>query len=64
MAKRRTAGIALSADQNWRVESDLRTLMDAEEIENDPKRYAAACALAKKKMLDMATIASESEGDK
>lgn len=61
MAKRRAAGIALGPDQNWQAESDLRTLMDAEAIEKDTKRYAAACALAKKKMLDMAAIASDQE---
>lgn len=44
---------------DWRVESDLNTLIEAERIEKDPKRLAKAQALAKQKMLETATIAAE-----
>lgn len=63
MAKKST-GIAMSrAPDDWQVENDLRTMMDAEAIENDPKRLKAVQALAKKKMLDMAGLAKESKDD-
>lgn len=52
--------IATGMDAEWQAEDDLRTLCRAEEIEKDPKRMAAAAALAKKKMLEMASIATES----
>lgn len=44
---------------DWRVESDLNTLIEAERIEKDPKRLAKVQALAKQKMLETATIAAE-----
>lgn len=44
---------------DWRVESDLNTLIEAEKIENDPKRMAKVQALAKQRMLDMAAVATE-----
>lgn len=42
------------ADQQWKVEQDLRTLADAIEINKDPKRLAAAKSLAKEKSAEMA----------
>lgn len=57
--KRTTLGIASSADDDWQTESDLRTLIEAEKIEADPKRLAKAQALAKKRMLEVAKVASE-----
>lgn len=48
---------AVAAVDDWQTEDDLRTLMRAEEIEKDPKRYKAAKELAKKKLLEMASIA-------
>jgi hypothetical protein len=50
-----------STDDDWRTESDLRTLIEAEAVEKDPKRLAKAQALAKKNMLKMAAVASESK---
>jgi hypothetical protein len=35
--------------QKWRAESDMETLMLAEEIRKDPKRLAAAKAAAKER---------------
>lgn len=56
--------IALRAEEDdWQVESDLRTMMDAEKIEKDPKRLAKVKALAQKKMMQLAGMASESGKD-
>lgn len=52
---------AVAADDDWQVDDDLRTLMRAEEIEKDPKRMAAVRAMAKKKLLDLAAVASEKD---
>lgn len=59
-------GIASIASQEaeWRTESDLRTLMEAEAIEKDPKRMKAVKELAKKKMLEVAAIAAGEDGEK
>ena len=64
MATKSSKAYAEPSMDDWRVEEDLRTLCRAEEIEKDPKRMAAVTALAKKKMLKMASIASEGSGDK
>ncbi len=53
--------LAVASDTDWQTEDDLRTLMRCEEIEKDPKRYQAAKDLAKKKLLEMASIASGEE---
>ena len=50
---------ATKMEDDWQVESDLRTLMEAEKIEKDPKRFEKAKALAKKKLLEVASIAAE-----
>lgn len=50
-------------EDQWRAESDLRTLMDAEKIEKDPKRLAAAQKLAKDQLLALAGVASEGKSD-
>ena len=62
MAKK-NASVSLDAPEDWQVESDLRTLLDAEKIEKDPKRMAKVRALAKQKMLDVASIAAEDGKD-
>jgi hypothetical protein len=62
MAKASTKSIAKS-EYDWKAEDDLRTMMASEEIEKDPKRLAKVQALAKKKMLDMAALASEGKDD-
>jgi hypothetical protein len=58
-AKGKTYGVSIKEDQRWRYESDLSTLMEAEKIKADPKRFAMAQALAKEKMLAVAKVASE-----
>ena len=55
MAKRT---IKVTEDEEWRVESDLRTLIDAEKIRRDPKRLAKAKAMAKSRMMEAAAVAS------
>ncbi len=46
-------------DKKWQAERDMRTLADAIEINKDPKRLAAARALAKEKMADLKQIADK-----
>lgn len=52
---------AVNDMQDWQAESDLRTLIECEKIEKDPKRYKAAKDLAKKKMMEVAAVASDSK---
>jgi hypothetical protein len=58
MAKTKASEVAVS-DDDWRCEADLHALMEAEKIKADPKRYARAQALAKKKMMEVAKVASD-----
>lgn len=51
----------MAEERDWRAENDLRCLMDCEKIEKDPKRLKAARELAKKQLLDLAAVASETE---
>lgn len=46
-------------EDDWQVESDLRTMIECEKIEADPKRLAKVQAMAKQRMMDMAAIATE-----
>lgn len=59
MAKKNTTTVAEQDD--WQADMDMRCLMDAEKIRKDPKRLKAAKELAKKKLLDMAAVANESD---
>lgn len=61
--KSSNSAIAISSDDEWQIEQDLRTLIEAEKIEADPKRVAKARALAKKRMMEVAKVASESGED-
>ena len=63
MAKKRVNLATAVAETDWRTESDLSTLMEAEKIEKDPKRLAAAQKLAKSKLLPLAAIASEGKDE-
>ena len=42
----------------WRIESDLNTLMEAEKIKADKARFAAAQKLAKERLAAVAVVAS------
>ena len=50
-------------EDDWQTQRDLETLMECERIEKDPKRLAKAQALAKKRLLDLAAVASEGSDD-
>ena len=63
MAKKRVNLATAVAETDWRTESDLSTLMEAEKIEKDPKRLAAAQKLAKSKLLPLAAIASDGKDE-
>ena len=52
------AKVTSTFDKEWQTEQDVRTLMEAQEIREDPKRLAAAQACAKEKLLDMAAISA------
>lgn len=61
MATKMSNSIMVAADEDWRVESDLRTILDAEEIRNDKKRWDKVRALAKKKLMTIAAVASDED---
>ena len=52
---------SVSGPDDWRVESDLNTLIEAEKIKKDPKRLAKVQALAKSKVVEVAAIAAEKD---
>ena len=56
MAKNKALA-TIKADEEWRVESDLRTMIQAEAIKQDAKRYAKVQAMAKKRMMETAKVA-------
>ena len=58
MATKRIGLNSASEDMDWKVEQDLRTVIECEKIEADPKRMKAVRELAKKKMLEIAAVAS------
>lgn len=43
-------------EKQWKAESDLRTLIDAEKIKKDKDRYAAAMKLHKEQTAALAAI--------
>jgi len=53
----RNSGMVAARD-DWEVENDLSTMIECEKIEKDPKRLKAVKELAKKKMLEVAKVAS------
>lgn len=53
--------VKVKPDEEWRVEQDLSTLIEAEKIKGDEKRYAKVQALAKRKVLDVAKVASDED---
>jgi pyocin large subunit-like protein len=57
MAGKSKATLGMAPDDDWKVESDLRSLMEAEQVRRDPKRLAKAQALAKRKMVEAAAVA-------
>lgn len=57
----RSNSVAAVSENDWRVEGDLNTLLEAKKIEADPKRMAKVRALAKQKMLDVASVAGDKD---
>ena len=61
MAKKSNGAISvMKQEDDWRAESDMRTLIEAECIKKDAKRHKKAQECAKQKMLEVAAVASES----
>ena len=61
---KKSNSIALVASQDdWQAEDDLRTMIRCEQIEKDPKRVAKVQALAKQRMMEMASIATEGKDE-
>jgi len=58
---KKSSAPSIAYDEEWRVESDLNTLMEAKKIEADPKRMEKVRALAKKRMMDAAVIAGDKD---
>lgn len=48
-------------EQDWQTESDLESLLRAEQIKKDPKRFAAATKLAEKRVMENAAVASSDD---
>ena len=61
MATKSSKAVPIKPDEEWQVEADLRCLLEAEKIEADPKRMAKVRALAQKKMMEVAKVASEED---
>ena len=59
MAKgNRAKDVVIKPDEEWRVEDDMRTLMNAKEVQADPKRMAKVKTLARKKLETVASVLS------
>ncbi len=59
--KKNSANAVIKDDEKWKVESDLRTMIEAETIKNDPKRFAKVQQLAKERMTEVAKLASKED---
>ncbi len=63
MAKKSNAIAVRAGEDDWEIESALRTLLEAEKIEKNPDLMKKVRALAKSKLMEVASIAS-GEGEK
>lgn len=48
-------------EDDWRAESDMRRLAEAEEVRKDPKRLKAALAKAKEKITELQSLQQPSK---
>lgn len=48
-----------ASEKKWQVENDLRTLLEAKEIQKDSKRMAQVRKLAKEKASHLETLAEK-----
>ena len=62
MAKSSNSIATIKGEDDWQTEADLRTLLECERIEKDPKRMAKVRALAKSKLLEVSAIAAKGDG--
>ena len=62
MAKSSNSIATIKGEDDWQTESDLRTVLECEKIEKDPKRMAKVRALAKSKLLEVSAIATKGDG--
>jgi hypothetical protein len=46
----------VAQEKEWKADSDLRTLIEAEKIKKDKARLAAAMKMRKEKMADMQNL--------
>lgn len=60
--KRKSVNVPME-DRDWRAEGDFRTLMEADAIKRDPKRFAAAQAVAKDHVMRSASVAGQAAPD-
>ena len=51
------AAVGVLDEAKWRAEDDMRTLARAEEVKRDPKRLAAAKAMAREKLAERQAVA-------
>ncbi|CDN87327.1 hypothetical protein BN948_01747 [Hydrogenophaga intermedia] len=58
MAKSKKSHCCIGPDEEWRAESDARTLIEAEKIKADAKRLEKARAWAAKQVQDAAAVAA------
>lgn len=63
MPKGKSRAVEIKPDEEWRVEDDMRTLMNAKEVQADSKRMAKVKALARKKLETVASVLSEGGDD-
>ena len=56
------AQLMSASDKSWQAESDVRTLVEAQVIRNDPKRFKAAQKKAKEQA-EAIEMALSTEGD-
>lgn len=62
MAKKSSAAaVPYNSERDWRAESDMRTLCQAEEIKNDSKRLKAAKACAMRQLEEIETAFGEDD---
>jgi hypothetical protein len=60
MAKIKNQSIG-DMEKDWQTESDIRTLLEAKKIKNDPKRMQCVREMAKSKLEGMASLVADQD---
>lgn len=55
--KTKSDSCCIGADPEWQIKDDMRTLVRADEIRKDPKRFAAAKKAAKEELASLKKVA-------